>query len=150
MSQVDQLPLAKDTNMQSRVADAGIGLPSYVIFTKRCALRRAVGYYSSMIHVTLAARAQLLQLIAEHPDDPVVRLSIKDLEHERVAFSITLEPGPHPDDAVQNLDGLQVALEGQSAGRLDGITMDYSETDGFRFLHPGHAEQEKLRVINWN
>ena len=103
-----------------------------------------------MITITAAARRQLLQLIAEHPDDPVVRLSIKDLEHERVAFSITLVPGPHPDDAVQNLDGLQVALEGRSAGRLDGITMDYSETDGFRFLHPGHAEQEKLRVINLN
>ena len=80
-----------------------------------------------MITITAAARRQLLQLIDEHPDDPIVRLSITDLDHQRVAFSITLESEPHPDDAVQNLDGLQVAVEGRSAGRLDGVTMDYTE-----------------------
>ena len=103
-----------------------------------------------MITITTEARRRLLQLIDEHPDDPIVRLSITDLDHQRVAFSITLESEPHPDDAVQNLDGLQVAVEGQSAGRLDGVTMDYTETDGFKFLHPGHAEQDKLRAINLN
>ena len=101
-----------------------------------------------MITITTEARRRLLQLIDEHPDDPIVRLSITDLDHQRVAFSITLESEPHPDDAVQNLDGLQVAVEGRSAGRLDGVTMDYTETDGFKFLHPGHAEQDKLRIIN--
>src|SRR5213593_2139605 len=94
----------------------------------------------TMITITIEARRRLLQLIDEHPDDPIVRLSITDLDHQRVAFSITLESEPHPDDAVQNLDGLQVAVEGRSAARLDGITMDYTETDGFKFLHPGHAE----------
>ena len=103
-----------------------------------------------MIIVTPAAQSQLLQLIAAHPKDPVVRLSIKDLDHARIAFSITLESEPHADDQVQNLDGLQVAVEARSATRLDGITMDYTETDGFKFLHPGHAEQDKLRAINLN
>src|SRR5205823_13553270 len=104
----------------------------------------------TMITITTAARRRLLQLIAEHPDDPVVRLSITDLDHQRVAFSISLESEPRPDDSVQNLAVLTVADEGRSAGRLDGITMDYTETDGFKFLHPGHAEQDKLRAINLN
>lgn len=103
-----------------------------------------------MIIITPAARRQLLQLIADHPEDPVVRLSLKDLDHERMAFSITLEAAPRPDDAVQTLDGLQVAVEGQTATRLDGITMDYAEPGGFRFLHPEKAEKDTLRVINLN
>jgi Fe-S cluster assembly iron-binding protein IscA len=103
-----------------------------------------------MIIVTPAARQQLLRLIAEHPEDPIVRLSVKDLDHERIAFSLTLEPAPRPDDAVQTLDGLQIAVEGRSVPRLDGITMDYAEPDGFKFLHPQRAEQDRLRVINLN
>jgi Fe-S cluster assembly iron-binding protein IscA len=103
-----------------------------------------------MIIITPAAQRQLLQLIADHPEDPVVRVSIKDLDHERISFSITLEAVPRPDDAVQNLDGLQVAVEGSSATRMDGMTIDYAEPDGFRFVHPGSVEQSKLRVINLN
>ena len=81
-----------------------------------------------MVIVTPAAQRQLLQLIAAHPEDPVVRLSVKDLDHGRIAFSITLESEPHADDQVQNLDGMQIAVEGRSAARLDGITIDYEET----------------------
>jgi Fe-S cluster assembly iron-binding protein IscA len=103
-----------------------------------------------MIIVTPAARQQLLLLIAEHPEDPVVRLSLKDLGHERIAFSLTLESAPRPDDAVQTLDGLRIAVEGRNASRLDGITMDYAEPDGFKFLHPQRADQDRLRVINLN
>ena len=103
-----------------------------------------------MIIVTPAARSQLLQLIADHPEDPVVRLSIKDLDHARIAFSITLEPAPAADDVVENVDGLQIAVEGRSATRLDGITMDYTEPDGFRFLHPRRADQDTLGVVNLN
>jgi Fe-S cluster assembly iron-binding protein IscA len=103
-----------------------------------------------MIIVTPAAQSQLLRLIAAHPEDPVVRLSIKDLDHARIAFNITLESEPHADDQVQNLEGLQIAVEGRSATRLDGITMDYTEPDGFRFLHPRRADQDALGVVNLN
>ncbi|HEY3197843.1 MAG TPA: iron-sulfur cluster biosynthesis family protein [Nitrospirales bacterium] len=103
-----------------------------------------------MIIVTPAAQRQLLQLIADHPEDPVVRLSVKDLDHARIAFSITLESEPHMDDQVQNLDGMQIAVEGQNATRLDGITLDYTEPGGFRFLHPQKADQDALGVINLN
>jgi Fe-S cluster assembly iron-binding protein IscA len=103
-----------------------------------------------MIIVTPAAQRQLLQLIAAHPEDPVVRLSVKDLDHGRIAFSITLESEPHADDEVQNLDGMQMAVEGRSATRLDGITVAYEEPGGFRFLHPQKADQDTLGVINLN
>jgi iron-sulfur cluster assembly protein len=103
-----------------------------------------------MIIVTPAAQRQLLQLIAAHPEDPVVRLSVKDLDHARIAFSITLESEPHADDQVQNLHDMQIAVEGRSAARLDGITIDYEEPGGFRFLHPQKADQDTLGVINLN
>ena len=103
-----------------------------------------------MIHVTPAARAQLLQLIAEHPDDPIVRLAIQDLDHKRIAFSVTLESAPNPGDTVYNVDGLQIAVEGASATRLDGITMDYKLPAGFKFEHPPHVEGSILGTINLN
>ena len=103
-----------------------------------------------MVIVTPAAQRQLLQLIAAHPEDPVVRLSVKDLDHARIALSITLESEPHADDQVQNLDGMQIAVEGRSAARLSGITIDYEEPGGFRFLHPQKAGQDTLGVINLN
>jgi len=103
-----------------------------------------------MIIVTPAAQRQLLQLIAAHREDPVVRLSVKDLDHARIAFSITLESEPHADDQVQNLDGMQIAVEARSAARLDGITIDYEVPGGFRFLHPQKADQGTLGVINLN
>jgi len=103
-----------------------------------------------MIHVTAAARARLLQLIAEHPDDPVVRLAIQDLDHKRIAFSVTLEPAPCTGDAIYNVDGLQIAVEGSSAPRLDGVTMDYNAGGGFKFEHPPHVEGNILGTINLN
>ena len=103
-----------------------------------------------MIIVTPAAQRQLVQLIADHPEDPVVRLSVKDLDHARIAFNITLESEPHTDDQVQNLHDMQIAVEGRSAARLDGITIDYEEPGGFRFLHPQKADQDTLGVINLN
>jgi Fe-S cluster assembly iron-binding protein IscA len=103
-----------------------------------------------MIIVTPSARKQLRELIAAHPTDPVVRLAVKDLDHERIAFSITLESAPQPDDEVQDCDGLTVAIEGRSAARMNGITLEYGERGGFSFLHPQHPDQDKLGIINLN
>jgi Fe-S cluster assembly iron-binding protein IscA len=103
-----------------------------------------------MIVVTPSARKQLLELIAVHPEDPVVRLAIKDLDHQRISFSITLEPMPQPDDDVQDCDGLTVAVEARSVARMDGITLDYLQSGGFKFLHPEDPAGDKLRLINLN
>jgi Fe-S cluster assembly iron-binding protein IscA len=103
-----------------------------------------------MIIVTPAARQRLLALIHEHPEDPIVRLTLQDLEHHRLAFSITLEPTSHDSDEVQEFDGLTIAIEAANAPRMDGITVDYQEPGGFRFIHPGHTEDERLRIINLN
>jgi iron-sulfur cluster assembly protein len=103
-----------------------------------------------MIIVTPAARRKLLALVQEHPEDPVVRLTLKDLEHDRVAFSITLEPAAQSGDEVQEFAGLIVALEARSAPRMDGITLDYLEPGGFKFIHPREAQDERLGMINLN
>ena len=43
-----------------------------------------------MIAVTPAAIRQLKQLVAEHPDDPIVRLTLHDLDEQRLGLGITL------------------------------------------------------------
>ena len=103
-----------------------------------------------MIIVTPAARQKLLALIQEHPEDPIVRLTLKDLDDDRLAFSITLEPAAQTGDEVQEFAGLAVALEARTAPRMDGLTLDYLEPGGFKFIHPREAQDERLGIINLN
>jgi len=88
-----------------------------------------------MIAVTIAAIAKLKAIQAHHPEDPVVRISVRDLDHSRLSFNITLEANTQPDDDVQQIDGLTIAIDRRSAPRMEGVTVDFTEADGFRFLH---------------
>lgn len=103
-----------------------------------------------MIAVTPAAIRQLKQLVAEHPDDPIVRLTLHDLDEQRLGLGITLEARAQPDDEIQDYDGLTVAIEARSAARMDGITIDYREPEGFKFLHPMDTGEDLLRHVSLN
>ena len=89
-----------------------------------------------MVIATPAAIAKLSALIVEHPEDPVVRLTIVHRDDERIIFGITLESAARADDEVQDCDGVTIATEARSAARMDGATLDYREPGGFRFIHP--------------
>jgi Fe-S cluster assembly iron-binding protein IscA len=89
-----------------------------------------------MIVVTPSAIDKLQALIAEHPEDPIVRIELKELGDNRRIFRITLDSAPQPDDQVQKLEGLNIAIDGKSADRMEGVTLDYLEPDGFKFHHP--------------
>jgi len=104
-----------------------------------------------MVIATPAALAKLGELIAEHPEDPVVRLTIIHRDDERIIFGITLESAARPDDVVQDCDGVTIATEARSAARMDGVTLDYREPGGFRFIHPDPPPPEEgdtFRLFN--
>jgi Fe-S cluster assembly iron-binding protein IscA len=107
-----------------------------------------------MIRVTPAAVTKLQGLLLENPDDSIVRITLKDLDDERLVFTITLESNPHPDDQIQEADGLMLAIGAQAAHRMDGITLDYEPSHGFRFSHPshehGHGDTPLHTPINLN
>jgi len=94
-----------------------------------------------MIAVTVAAIAKMKAIQVIHPEDPVVRISVRDLDESRLSFSITLEANIQPDDAVQQIDGLTIAVDRRSAPRMEKVTVDYTEATGFCFLHDekGHS-----------
>jgi iron-sulfur cluster assembly protein len=100
-----------------------------------------------MIAVTVAAIARLKAIQVNHPEDPVVRISVRDLDDSRLSFSITLEANTLPEDDVQHIDGLTIAVDRRSAPRMEGVTVDYTETDGFRFLHDGKGRSLPLITI---
>ena len=100
-----------------------------------------------MIAVTIAAIAKLKAIQAHHPEDPVVRISVRDLDESRLSFSITLDATTEPDDDIQQVDGLTIAVDQRSAPRMEGITVDYTEADGFRFLHDGEGRSLPLLTI---
>ena len=100
-----------------------------------------------MIVVTIAAIAKLKAIQIHHPEDPIVRISVSELDDSRLSFSITLEANTRPDDDVQQVDGLTIAVDRRSAPRMDGVTVDYTEADGFRFLHDGEGRRLPLLTI---
>ncbi len=100
-----------------------------------------------MIAVTVAAIAQLKAIQVHHPEDPVVRISVRDVDDSRLSFNITLEATTQPDDVIQQVDGLTIAVDQRSAPRMEGVTVDYTEADGFRFLHDGEGRSLPLLTI---
>ena len=100
-----------------------------------------------MIALTLAAIAQLKTIQVHHPQDPVVRISVHDLDDSRLSFSITLEANPQPDDDVRQIDGLTIAVDRRSAPRMENVTMDYTEATGFLFLHDDKGRSLPLLTI---
>jgi Fe-S cluster assembly iron-binding protein IscA len=99
---------------------------------------------------TRPAVERLRALIVEHPKDPIVRVQVKDVDDQRLAFSITLEDRVQPDDQTQTIDGLTVAIPSASAARMDGITMDYQDPGGFQFHHTTHQDEPPLDLISLN
>jgi iron-sulfur cluster assembly protein len=100
-----------------------------------------------MMTLTRAAITQLKAIQLHHPEDPVVRISVRDLDDSRLSFSITLEAQVNPDDDIQQVDGLTVVVDRQSAPRMEGVTVDYTEAAGFRFIHDGEGHTQPLRIL---
>ena len=100
-----------------------------------------------MIAITVSAIAKLKAIQVNHPEDPVVRISVRDLDASRLSFSITLEPNTQPDDDIQQVDALTIAVDRRSAARMENVTVDYTEADGFRFIHDGEGRSLPLITI---
>jgi Fe-S cluster assembly iron-binding protein IscA len=100
-----------------------------------------------MIAVTIAAIAKLKAIQIHHPEDPIVRMSVRDVDDSRLSFSITLESNTEPDDVIQQVDSLTIAMDRLSATRMEGLTVDYTETEGFRFHHGGEGRSLPLLTI---
>ncbi len=106
-----------------------------------------------MIKVTQTAVEKLKALIVEHPEDPIVRIKVQDQDESKITFSITLEDKVQSDDEVQEIDQLTIAVDVNSAPRMNGVTLDYQEAQGFSFVHPespGHHDDFPLNIINLN
>ncbi|WP_447970795.1 iron-sulfur cluster biosynthesis family protein [Nitrospira sp. M1] len=106
-----------------------------------------------MVKVTQSAIAKLKALVVEHPEDPIVRIKVHDQDDQKITFSITLEDKVQPDDDVQEIDQLMIAVEANSAPRMKGVVLDFQESQGFSFEHPetpGHHDEFPLNLINLN
>lgn len=100
-----------------------------------------------MMTLTLAAIAQLKAIQVHHPEDPIVRISVRNLDDSRLSFSITLEATTEPDDDIQQVDGLTLVVDRRSVARMEGVTVDYTEAAGFRFIHDGEGRTLPLITI---
>ena len=100
-----------------------------------------------MIHITQPAVEKLQALIDEHPEDPIVRLAIRDRDDHALIFSITLEDAVTQEDSVLDVKGLIIAIDGSYASRMEGVTIDYDDHAGFRFHHPEPPNPFKLNLI---
>lgn len=102
------------------------------------------------MNLTRSAVERLKALVREHPEDPIVRVQVKDVDEQRLSFSITLEDRVQPDDEVQRVDGVTVAIPTAKAVRMQDILMDYHEPDGFKFHHSDQPPDPRLNAISLN
>jgi len=100
-----------------------------------------------MIHMTPPAAEKLHALITEHPEDPIVRLAIRDRDDKGLIFSITLEGVVTQEDSVIDIEGLTIAVDPSCVQRIEGGTLDYEEHAGFRFRHPEPPNPFKLNLV---
>ncbi|HSF65853.1 MAG TPA: hypothetical protein VLA67_00320 [Nitrospiraceae bacterium] len=100
-----------------------------------------------MISFTVTAIAQLKAIQLHHPEDPVVRVSVREIDDSRLSFSITLESNAESNDTIQEIDGLTIAMDQRSAARMEGVLVDYTESKGFRFLHDGEGHNLSALTI---
>ena len=103
-----------------------------------------------MIKITQSAVEKLRALISEHPEDPIVRVQVRDRDEHTLTFRISLEDKTQPDDDVQDIQGLTLAVEGTSVARMDGLTIDYQESQGFKFRHPEPDDQGPIKIDFFN
>ncbi|MCC6965413.1 MAG: hypothetical protein IT391_03905 [Nitrospira sp.] len=89
-----------------------------------------------MLTLTPKAVDRLRALLLEHPEDPVVRIAVRDVNAQRLSFSITLEEAAREADVVERIEGLTIALDRSSAHRTSGMTVDFQAGKGFLFAHP--------------
>ncbi len=89
-----------------------------------------------MLNLTWTAIERLRRLIEEHPEDRVVRITLRDVDAQRLSLSITLESVAQEEDEVQHIEGLTIALERASVHRTNGMTVDFQAEKGFTFVHP--------------
>lgn len=99
---------------------------------------------------TRPAVERLKKLIIEHPEDPIVRVQVKDMDDRRLVFSITLEDRAQPEDQVQAIDGLTVAVPAASAARMDSVIVDYQDLGGFKFHHTDQQDESRSDLIKLN
>ena len=93
-----------------------------------------------MLNLTWTAIERLRKLIEEHLEDPVVRITLRDLDDQRLSLAITLEPAIQEEDEVQRIEGLTIALDRASVHRTSGMTVDYQDGRGFTFVHPSSSD----------
>lgn len=100
--------------------------------------------------LTRSAIERLKALVVEHPEDPIVRVQVKDMDDRRIVFGITLENRVQPEDQAKTIDGLTVAIPTAKAARMDGITMDYEDVGGFKFHHADPQDEFRSDLIQLN
>lgn len=100
--------------------------------------------------ITRPAVKRLKALMVEHPEDPIVRVQVTDVDDRRLVFSITLEDRVQPEDQAQTIDGVTVAVPATSATRMDSVTVDYQDPGGFKFHHTDQQDELRSDLIKLN
>jgi iron-sulfur cluster assembly protein len=90
-----------------------------------------------MIHISEQAATHLRDLALEK-GSPGLRLAVERGGCAGLQYAMSLG-GPLPGDEVTEQDGAVVAIDPESAGHLDGCTIDYTDGltgAGFRIINP--------------
>lgn len=97
-----------------------------------------------MITVTEAASSKIKEILDEQGKaDHGLRLFVRGMSCSGPAYGMALDNAPRPDDQVEEVLGLRVLIDPNSAPHLQGAEVDYVESlmgKGFTVTNP-NAQQ---------
>ena len=96
------------------------------------------------LELTKAAADKAIQLLASS-DQPegALRVAVRDGGCSGMRYELLFDGSRSEDDDVLEFHGLEVRVDAESAGYLDGITIDYSDNlndAGFKIQNPKATE----------
>lgn len=98
----------------------------------------------TMIHFSSAALSEVHRLKAQHPNPQAVfRLRVQPGGCSDYYYFLQFDEAPQPDDWVKSYLGIQVVIDPESLGYVEGLSLDYSEDlmgGAFRFDNPKAAQ----------
>ena len=95
--------------------------------------------------VTEAAVKQIKRLLVKKGDESLIlRLGVKGGGCSGLSYVMKFEEAPRETDVVENLDGVQIAVDPKSATFLTGATLDYSLANlldgGWKWTNPNAGQ----------
>ncbi len=98
-----------------------------------------------MLSISDIASSKIKEVLEQsEKTDVALRVYVRGMSCSGPAYGMALDNEPRPDDRIEELSGLRVLVDPQSAPYLDGAEIDYVDNlmgQGFSIVNPTYVKE---------